>query len=422
MQLDLGLNGSAKAKGPQELDRIVALVNDDIITKTELDRQLVAIEVQLRRQNVRMPPPDVLRRQVLERMIVQRIQLQLAERGGIRVDEETLNQVMNKIALENGISLMELPRVLARDGIEFADFRENIRDEMITSRVQQQQVMSRITVTEQEVDNYLTNAATRRGADIEYRLAHILIGVPEGATPDVIGKKQDTAQQVVAQLHEGADFEATAVAVSEGQKALEGGDLGWRSANQLPSIFADQIAPLNVGEIVGPIRSPAGFHIIKLVDKRTSAARTQVTESLVRHILIETNQVTGDEEARSQLQALRERIVAGEDFAALARQYSADKGSAVEGGSVGWVRPGVMVPEFEQTMQRTAPGEISQPFRSGFGWHILQVMSRRSLDNTEQAERDKAREAIQQRKAEEALQSWLRRIRDEAYVEYRTDA
>ncbi len=418
----LNLSPSTNSNAPQELDRIVALVNDDIITQTELEQQLTAIAAQLRQQNVRMPPAQVLRRQVLERMIVQRVQLQLADRGGIRVDDETLNDVMNKIAIENGISLMELPSILARDGIAFADFRENVRNEMITNRLQQQQVVSRITVTEQEVDNYLTNAATRRGADTEFRLAHILIAVPEGATPDLIREKREKAEDVLSQLREGADFGTTAVAVSDGQKALEGGDLGWRQASQLPAVLAEQVVPLSVGEIAGPVRSPAGFHLLKLVDKRSRVSTSTVTESLVRHILIQSDQITTDEQARRTLQELRERVIAGEDFGTLAREHSADKGSASEGGSLGWVRPGAMVPEFEQTMAATAPGEISQPFQTRFGWHILQVMSRRSLDNTDEIERAKAREAIHQRKVEEALQSWLRRIRDEAYVEYRLDA
>lgn len=403
-----------------ELDRILAVVNDDIIVQSELDDALRTIKQQLQQQNRPVPPDSTLQRQVLERLIVMRLQLQLANSTGIRVDDETLNRTVQNIAQQNGMSLSEFRSVLERDGFNFAKFREDIRNEIIINRLQQRQVTNRITVTEQEVDNFLANQNVQGTKNVKYHLAHILIAVPEGASSQQIQEARAKAQQVLGELRAGADFTQKAIAVSSGQQALEGGDLGWREPGQIPTLFVDTVLKMKPGDISDPIRSPSGFHIVKLVDAQDNE-RHIITQTLARHILIRTNEITSGSDARTRLEQLKGRIETGEDFAALARSHSEDSGSAVKGGDLGWVSPGDMVPRFEETMNRLKPGEVSEPFETQFGWHIMQVLERREYDNTEEFKRSKARELIRQRKAEEELDIWLRRLRDEAYVEYRLE-
>ena len=405
----------------EELDQIVAVVNDDVITETELDNQLHFIEQQLRQRNTQMPPENILRRQVLDRQVLDRLQLQVAKRLGIRVDDEAVNHVLSNIADQNHLSLSEFRQVLANQGYDFANFREDIRNQMIISQLHKSQVEDKVTVTDQEVDNYLATMAARKGMNDEYHLAHILIALPESATPDQIQAARDKAEKVLQQLKTGADFEQTAVAVSAGQQALKGGDLGWIKAGQLPTIFADEVLRMEPGQISDLIRSPSGFHIIKLLDKRHGEQHI-IKQTLARHILIRTNELVSDDDARQRLARLRERILAGADFGELARANSDDKVSAAEGGSLGWVSPGDLVPRFEEVMDSLKPGEISEPFRTNFGWHIVQVMARRDVDNTKQFERARAKELIRKRKADEALQNWLRQLRDESYVDYRLNS
>ncbi len=403
------------------LDRIVAVVNDDVITATELDHRLAVIKRQLARRNTRLPADDVLRRQLLERMIQERLQLQLARSIGIRVDDETLTTVLSRIARDSGMDLHQFRRALEADGFDFAEFRENVRNEIIIDRLRQQRVERRISVTEQEIKNQLERLERDRASRLEYRLAHILISLPEGAGPDAVAETRRRAEAVLARLRGGADFAAVAAEVSDGQKALEGGDLGWRRAGQLPPAFAAAVEGLAPGEVSGLIRSASGFHILKLVDKRRGGGRHVVEQTLARHILIRTDAVTSDEQARNRLAELRRRILAGEDFGELARRYSQDKASAAEGGSLGWTEPGRLVPRFEKAMQALAPGQISEPFRTRFGWHIVQVMARRQQDLTDEMRRREARLVVRKRKTEEAVRDWLRRLRDEAYVEVRLD-
>ncbi len=406
----------------QPLDRIVAIVNDDVITATELEQRIDLLEQQLRQQGGARPPRDVLRRQLLERLILTRIQLQLADATGIRIDDETLNTTLTNIAAQNNLTLSEFREVLEADGFDFAQFREEIRQEIIIRRLRQRQVESRITVTEQEIDNFLINQRAQGKADEEYRLGHILIALPEAASPEEIRTARARAEEVLARLRAGEDFAATAIAVSDGQQALEGGDLGWRKAGQLPTLFADRVRDMAVGDLAGPIRSPSGFHLIKLLDKR-HGQRHVVTQTRARHILIRpltrADGSRDDDAALAQIRRLRERLLAGEDFAELAQAFSDDKASAIDGGDLGWVSPGQMVPEFERAMTALAPGEISEPVKSGFGWHLIQVLERREHDDTETRARNQARNQIFQRKVEEAAANWLRRLRDEAYVEYR---
>ncbi|MDH5301334.1 MAG: peptidylprolyl isomerase [Gammaproteobacteria bacterium] len=403
-----------------EIDRIAAIVNDDIITTQQLETQLETISKQLRAQNTQLPPMDILRRQVLEREIIKEIQLQLAKNTGIIVDDNALNTTIGNIAQQNKLSLRQLRDVLEKDGYDFAQYRENIRQEMIIARLQQREVHSRINISDGEIDSFLHTQSLQGGLDEEYLLSHILVTIPEAASPAQIAQARKKAEEVLARLKKGDDFAQMAVSYSDGQKALEGGSLGWRKAGELPTLFAEvvtQLKPNQIGEI---IRSPSGFHIIKLMDKRRGEKHI-ITQTLARHVLIRTNELVSNMEAQERLKHLRERIQNGDDFAELARSHSDDPGSASKGGSLGWVDPGVMVPEFEEVMNKTALGKISEPFQSQFGWHILQVQERRNQDNSDAFRRNQARDFLRQRKIEDNLDTWIRQRRDEAYVEYKTE-
>ncbi len=415
------LGGAATAaEQPQAatIDRIAAIVNDDVITTSELEQRLDTLLKQLRQQRTALPPRQVLRKQVLERMVLKRIQLQIAALSGIRVDDETLNKTMANIAAQNDLTLSQFRDVLERDGFSFARFREEMRQEITIRRLLQRQVESRISISEQEVDNFLINQKTQGKAHDAYRLGHILIALPEAASPAQIRAARERARGILAELRDGRDFAETAIAVSDGQQALKGGDLGWREAGELPTLFVDVVRHMKVGEVSDLVRSPSGFHIIKLLDHR-SGQRHLVTQTHARHILIRPDGLNSSEQALETARDLRRRLLAGEDFAELAREFSDDKASAVDGGDLGWVNPGQMVPEFEQALARLSPGAISEPVKSGFGWHLIQVLERREHDDTDEFTRQQARKQIFQRKLEEAQANWLRRLRDEAYVEYR---
>lgn len=402
-----------------ELDRVVAVVNRDVITASELENRVRQVKQRLQQSNTRLPSEDVLRRQILESMILEEIQLQLAQQASIRVDDEQLNQVVNNIARQNNMQLEAFRQTLEREGMSFAAFREDIRREMIIGQLQRNQVENQISVSDQEIESQLANREDRLRLDDEYHLAHILIAVPESARPEQIEAARQKAETTLTQLRFGADFAQTAISVSNDQRALQGGDLGWIKRGSLPTIFADIIPKLEVGELTPIVRSPSGFHIIKLIDKRSDTRKHMIQQTLARHILIRTSEIITDTEAKTRLTRIRERIVNGEDFGTLARSSSDDPGSAADGGSLGWVEPGKMVPEFEDAMNKLAPGEISQPFDTRFGWHIVQILSRRQHDDTESYLRNQTRNLIQKRKLEVERQNWLRRIRDEAYVENR---
>jgi Parvulin-like peptidyl-prolyl isomerase len=403
-----------------DLDWIVAVVNDDVILMSELKEDLRTVREKLREQRTRIPPDEILRRQVLEQAIVTRLQLQLAEHTGIRVDDETLNRAVRGIASQNGLTLSEFRDVLEYDGYSFAKFRENVRNELILTRLRQQQVDNNIQVTDREVENFLANQVVHGSSDSEYHLSHILVALPEAAAPEQIQVARNKAERIRDQLLAGADFQEMAVAYSDGQQALQGGDLDWRKAEQLPTLFADLVAHMQPGTISELIRSSSGFHIIKLLDVR-GGSKHMVDQTHARHILIRTNELMSNEEARIRLEQLRDRILDGEDFAQLARAHSDDTASATRGGDLGWVNPGDLEARFEEQMKKLLPGELSLPFETQFGWHIVQVLAHREHDSTEEFQHAKAREFIRKRKTEEELQLWLRRLRDEAYVEYRLD-
>ncbi len=402
----------------QPLDSIVAVVNDDVIVESELQGEINLVLPQLQSAGTSLPPRPVLEKQVLDRMILKRLQFQRAKTLGIEVDEATLTEAMANIAERNGLPLEQLRLTLEAGGISFDDFREDTRMQILTSRLQQQEVVQNIRVSEPEIDRFLEQESDSLIERNEVRLQHILIAIPDPATPEQIARAQEKSRAIVKRLRQGEDFAKIAVAESEGRQALEGGDLGWFPMAEVPSLAAEPARTLKKGQVSDPIRSPSGFHIIKVSDIKGDAPQGQ-TQTHARHILIRTNEVVSDEDAKGRLSQLRLRILGGDDFATLARSHSDDTGSALKGGDLGWVNPGDTVPQFERKMDALAPNQISEPFQSPFGWHIVQVLERRDQDTTDEIMRIKAKDAIRQRKAEEATELWLRRLRDEAYVEVR---
>ena len=422
------IGGACAAPAPAQtapgtdLDRIVAIVNDDVIAWSELEARLGRIRDDLRQSGTRLPPQDELRRQVLERLILLRIQLQLARAAGIRIDDERLNRTLLRIAEQNGLTLREFRDALERDGYDFAKFREDVREEIMISEIRKRRVENQIRISQRDVDDYLSTMESR-GAEADrhqYRIGHILIAVPDGASSEEIAEANAGAGSVLDEIRAGADFATMAVTHSDGRQALQGGDLGWRQASDLPTIFGDVVPRLEVGEVAGPIRSASGFHLVKLIDKR-DGERQIVRQTRARHILIALDELTDDAGARRQVSALHERIVNGEDFGELARIHSDDAGSAPKGGELGWIDPGNTVPVFERAMDSLAPGELGEPFESQYGWHIVQVLVRRERDATETSRRAEAMRTLRARKIEENLEAWIRQVRDEAYVEYRLD-
>ncbi len=409
----------AKLAVENPLDRIVAVVNDEVITALELKAEMGLIKKQLSQQNTQLPSDAVLEKQLLDRMILRRIQLQMAKRSSIRVDDDMLNRTLENIAAQNRMSLSQFRSALQSEDINFESFRENMRDEITVNRLQQRQVRSRIVVTQQEIDNFINNQKLRGGEDKEYHLGHILVSVPEAASAQEIKTARTKAEKIVQDLRANADFAQTAISLSDGQQALEGGDLGWRRADALPSLFADWVVQQNVNNVSDALRSPSGFHIIKMLDIRDNQPQHMITQTHARHILIKPFDETENSDARARLEKIRERIIAGEDFGALAKAHSDDPGSGAEGGELGWVNPGEMVPNFEQGMNALDVGELSELVRSRFGWHLIQVLERRKQDVTEQVRNKNANDAIRARKLDPAMQAWVRRIRDEAFVQNR---
>ncbi len=411
---------AANSTAEQTLNRIVASVNNDVVLESELRNRSEMVISQLQAQQAELPPRSALEKQVLDRLVLENLQLQLAERNGIRIDDEKLNENMRKMAKQNEMSLSEFRAALEQDGYDYVAFREQFRNQITINQVRRQMVENRVEVTQQEVDHLLASAASYNDQDREYHLAHILISTPEAASPEQIQEARKRTDDILARLRAGAEFEQMAIAESDGRQALNGGDLGWRKTGQLPSFFSDVVGQLRVGQISDPIRSPSGFHIVKIVDIRGDQ-RHVINQTRARHILLQPDTLVSEQEVKSRIAQLRQRLEEGEDFAALARAHSQDPGSGGEGGELGWITPGDMVPEFEQAMDALAIGEISEPVLSRFGWHLIQVQDRRQQDETDDYRRARARESIRQRKTDEQLEIWLRRLRDEAYVEYHLD-
>jgi peptidyl-prolyl cis-trans isomerase SurA len=400
------------------LDRIVAVVNDDVILDSDITEMEQTVRQQARERQAAVPPSDILRKQVLERLIMKRLQLQRAEQVGVRVGDDALNAALRQIASNNNMNLRQFRDVLEDDGYDFSHFRESIREEMIITRLRKSQVEDRVVVSDREVDNFLATQDIQSNNEVEYQLQHILVSLPDPASPEEVQQAEKQLKKIQSLLDEGGDFAEVAAGYSDGQNALEGGELGWRKQGELPTLFADVVPDLAVGEVSQPLRSGSGFHLVRVKDKKSAEVHL-VKQTLASHILIKTNELVDDAEAEEKLEKLRQRIINGEDFAELARAHSEDTGSAIEGGSLGWVSPGVMVPEFQEKMDALAVGEVSEVFKSRFGWHLIKVMDRREQNMADEYKRTKAREQIRQRKIDEELESWLRAMRDEAYVEYR---
>ena len=414
LALGLTLFASVGIAKPQPLDRVIAVVDEGIIMNSELQQRLSLLKQQ--NAGAQLPPDNVLRKQVLERMVVESIQLQMADRAGIRISDAQLNDALQRIAAQNGMSLQQFRQAMEAEGTPFNAAREQIRDEMRISRVQRFQVGERVQISEQDIDYFLASELGKMTSAAEYQLSHILIAVPEAASASDIQAAEAKAEALREQVVNGADFRQLAIAESAGRNALNGGELGWRKEAQLPSIFADVVPKLNIGDVSKPVRSSSGFHLVTLTDKRGGSTRI-INQSKARHILITTNELRDSREAEELINSLYQRAKDGEDFAALAKEFSDDPGSGASGGDLGWVSPGDMVPEFNQTMLDMPVGEISAPFRSQFGWHILQVQERRDTDVGEKLQRQQVRQMLYGRRFEEELPIWLRKIRSEAYVD-----
>lgn len=414
-------------KQPVLVDAIVAVVNTDVITFKELDDRIRLVEQRLKRQNTQMPPRDILQRQLLERMIVTRAQMQMAKESGIRVDDIMLDRAVSRIAEQNQLSLQAFRDQLERDGLSFARFREEIREEITLQRLREREVDNKLQISESEVDNFLAASAGKSDAgQQELSIAQILVRVPENASPQQIADRRKRAESAVAQLKTGADFAKTAASFSDAADALSGGHLGWRSTSRLPQLFVDAVEKLADGDIAPLVRSANGFHVLKLNGRRATSfikggSGTMVQQTRARHILIKVNQIVSGTEARRKLIELRERLDnKAAKFEELARLYSND-GSASKGGELGWIYPGDTVPEFERAMNALRPGETSQPIESPFGFHMIEVLERKTEEVSRERQRQMARQALREQKLEEAYEDWLRQLRDRAYVEYRLD-
>jgi peptidyl-prolyl cis-trans isomerase SurA len=412
---------AAQQKPPQVkvIDRIAAIVNDEVITRNELEERVKLAMRQLREQGTPFPPADALERQLLERMVTDRVQLQFAKETGLRVDDVELDRAIGRIAQENKLNAQQLRQVLERDGIPFSKFREDIRNEIVITRLREREVDNKIVVTDGEIDNFLSQQK-RADAEDDYNLSHILVVVPENASPEQIQARRERAEKAYAQLKGGTDFRQVAVAFSDAPDALQGGMMGWRQSSRLPTLFTDALRPLRPGELTPILRSANGFHIVRLNDKRSGGAPVIVQQTHARHILLKTNELVSENEARSRLLALKERLENKADFTALARAHSEDA-SATKGGDLGWLSPGDTVPEFERAMNALKPGEVSTPVQTPFGWHLIQVLERRAEDMSKERQRLAARQALRARKSDEAYQEWVRQLRDRAYIELRTE-
>ena len=417
-RLDTRLSNTPSRVVP--VDRIVAVVNDEVITQNDLNERVGLVVRQFQRQGGQLPPADALNRQILERMVNDLLQVQLAKETGIRVDDATLDRTIERIARENNMATPEFRTALEKDGIKYPRFREDIRNEILLARLREREVENAIVVTDAEVETELARAARDKGANQEYRIAHILVLVPAQAGNEQIEQRRRRALEALSQLRSGADFAQIAATYSDAPDATQGGNLGWRQAARLPTLFLDVLERLKPNEVSDILRSPNGFHIVKLLETRGQATPTGVQQTHARHILLRAREGLSENEARERLQRLRKRILEGDDFGEIARLNSEDA-SASKGGDLGWVAAGDTVPEFERAMNALKEKEVSEPIQTPFGWHLVQVLERRSDELSEDRKKVAARQAIRARKADEAYQDWLRQSRDRAYVENRYD-
>ena len=413
----LTLAGAAAAQAAERLDGIVAVVNDDVVLASELLERRASVLERMQQQGAETPPDDVLMSQLMERLVIESLQLQMANQRGIVIDDETLTEAVNGFARQNEMSLDEFRQMLEADGMSYRQFREDVRRELQLQRVQRLLVNRRISIADQDIDDLIASPFFQEMVSDEYRVGHILLAV-EGAAPETIAAAAQAAERIVAELRDGADFAQMAIEHSAASTALEGGDLGWRGASELPSLFAERIVAMSPGETADPIRNNLGFHIVQLLEQRGVSQQRQV-QWFVRHILVRPSAIRTPEETRALAFELHRRIRAGEDFAALAREHSEDPGSALASGELGWTDGSDFVPEFRAAMQSLNVGEVSEPFASMHGWHVLQVQDRRNQDMSDEARRNMAMTVLHNRRFEEELQEWLQEIRDEAYIELR---
>jgi peptidyl-prolyl cis-trans isomerase SurA len=398
------------------LDRVVAIVNDGVVTDSELTEQISMITERLREQNTPLPPEDVMRKQVLERLVMQEIQFQRADRIGLKISDEQLNAALGDVAQRNNIGLSQLPSALAAQGIDYAGYRDNMRKEITLQALRQRDVLARINVTPRELEQFLERLKKLPSETDEYNLSHILIAIPPEATKAQVDELAKRAEEIHARAAS-EDFSRLAVAYSNSQTALEGGSLGWRKGPELPTLFSDIVVKLKPGEVSQPISTPNGYHLVKLIAVRSTEGSRLQDQTHARHILIRPNELQDDATVRQKLAGIRDRILAGEEFAAFASSMSEDSGSAVTGGDLGWNGPGTFVPEFDSALASLKDNEISEPFRSQFGWHIVQLLGRRQFDTTDEALRQRAFQQLRESKADEETELWLRRLRDEAFVD-----
>ncbi|MDH5472405.1 MAG: peptidylprolyl isomerase [Gammaproteobacteria bacterium] len=403
----------------QQLDKIIAVVNDDVITESEYKQKINDFERQLKAKNKNISDTTALHKQILERMILDEIQMQLAAAQGIIIDDITLNRMIEELARTNKLTLEQLRSSVIKEGVNFETFREQTRKDFTIQQLQKRMVYDRVNISAQEIEQFIDQQKQAGAiAHDKYHIGHILIATPEAAKPEDIQNALDKARTIHNELISGKEFNEVALRESEGQQALKGGDLGWRSAAELPPLFVNAIEKMKKSDISQPLRSAGGFHIIKLIDKQTQ--EHLVTQTHARHILIRPDEINNDNQTREKMQSLKKRLDNGEDFSKLAREFSQDPGSKNNGGDLGWSKEGSFVPRFEKVMNSLKPNQISEPFKSQFGWHIIQVLERRQQDESTQLLEDRARQSLHKQKADEELQLWLRRIRDESYVEYFT--
>ncbi len=402
----------------RQLDGIVAVVNDDVVLASELLSRLDTVRKQIAESDVQAPPDDVLVSQIMERLILESLQLQEAERRGLEIDDETLTRAVASFAQDNNLTLEQFRTVLAQDGIGYAEFREQIRREMIMSRLQRNLVSRRIAISDKDIEDLLDSPYYQQLLSDEYRIGHILLTIDENADDAAVAAARDEARRIVSELRDGANFREMAIANSSASTALEGGDLGWRKAGELPSLFAEEVLDLDIGETADPIETGGGIHIVQLLDVRGASTQSE-QQAQVRHILVQPSEIRTEEETRALIDDLYQRLQDGADFAELAREYSEDPGSALNGGDLGWTSGDEFVAEFQQVLADTPTGEMSEPFRSQYGWHVLEVTDRREQDMSQEARRRMALQILHQRRFDEELQEWQKELRDEAFVEVR---
>ena len=402
------------------VDRVIAVVNDEALTQYDIDEQKRVVLGQMKSSNLTPPSPEVLEKQLLERLITERVLLQYAKETGIRIDDTTVERALARIAEDNKLSNDEFKKAVEREGIPFAKYRSDIRNEITVQRLREREVEGRVNVSDAEVDYLLATLESQAGGEVEYRLAHILVLVPEQASTDQIDVRQRRAETALAQVRSGTDFSQVAAGFSDAQDALQGGNLGWRAPARLPTVFADSVRKMKPGDVSPVLRSASGFHIVKLLEIRSRNSPTVIEQTRLRHILVKVNETTSNDDAKVKVERIRERIAQGAKFEDQAKANSEDA-SAAKGGDLGWVSPGDTVPDFERAMNALQPGELSAAVRTPFGWHLIQVQERRSQDVTKEKAREQARVALRQRKSEEAFQDWVRQMRDRSYVEIRAD-